>query len=252
MAAKQTSALIPLCHPLPLSSVHVELTPTRARLRHRSARPHDGADRRRDGSAHRRGRRRADGLRHGEGGGQGDGDRRHPPRIQSRGKIGNVSKGGKGRKGGIDRMDASPVACPLAAVPGLSCLLVGASAQSPRDPACGFACSRLQLHDRPQLSARSGRLHRGPRVPRRISLRGHGSQRQIVDPEGQARDRRGAAEPRHQPRLLRRGHHDLEGRALPADLASRNRVRVRREDVRVQERSITGRGLGADARRRRA
>jgi cyclic pyranopterin phosphate synthase len=26
MAAKQTSALIPLCHPLPLSSVHVELT----------------------------------------------------------------------------------------------------------------------------------------------------------------------------------------------------------------------------------
>jgi cyclic pyranopterin phosphate synthase len=28
MAAKQTSALIPLCHPLPLSSVHIELTPT--------------------------------------------------------------------------------------------------------------------------------------------------------------------------------------------------------------------------------
>ena len=28
MAAKQTSALIPLCHPLPLSNVQVELTPT--------------------------------------------------------------------------------------------------------------------------------------------------------------------------------------------------------------------------------
>jgi cyclic pyranopterin phosphate synthase len=28
LAAKQTSALIPLCHPLPLSSVDVELTPT--------------------------------------------------------------------------------------------------------------------------------------------------------------------------------------------------------------------------------
>ena len=28
MAAKQTSALIPLCHPLTLSSVHVDLTPT--------------------------------------------------------------------------------------------------------------------------------------------------------------------------------------------------------------------------------
>jgi cyclic pyranopterin phosphate synthase len=29
MAAKQTSALIPLCHPLPLTLVAVELTPTR-------------------------------------------------------------------------------------------------------------------------------------------------------------------------------------------------------------------------------
>jgi cyclic pyranopterin monophosphate synthase len=28
MAAKQTAALIPLCHPLPLSNVQVELTPT--------------------------------------------------------------------------------------------------------------------------------------------------------------------------------------------------------------------------------
>jgi cyclic pyranopterin phosphate synthase len=28
MAAKQTSSLIPLCHPLPLSNVQVELTPT--------------------------------------------------------------------------------------------------------------------------------------------------------------------------------------------------------------------------------
>ena len=29
LAAKQTSALIPLCHPLPLSSINVELTPAR-------------------------------------------------------------------------------------------------------------------------------------------------------------------------------------------------------------------------------
>ena len=29
MAAKQTSSLIPLCHPLPLSHISVELTPTR-------------------------------------------------------------------------------------------------------------------------------------------------------------------------------------------------------------------------------
>ena len=33
MAAKQTSALIPLCHPLPLTHVSVELTPTRAGYR---------------------------------------------------------------------------------------------------------------------------------------------------------------------------------------------------------------------------
>ncbi len=32
-AAKQTSALIPLCHPLPLDSVNVELTPGRDQIR---------------------------------------------------------------------------------------------------------------------------------------------------------------------------------------------------------------------------
>ena len=32
-AAKQTSALIPLCHPLPLDSIQVELTPGRDRIR---------------------------------------------------------------------------------------------------------------------------------------------------------------------------------------------------------------------------
>lgn len=32
-AAKQTSALIPLCHPLPLDSIHVEITPGRDRIR---------------------------------------------------------------------------------------------------------------------------------------------------------------------------------------------------------------------------
>jgi cyclic pyranopterin phosphate synthase len=33
MAAKQTSALIPLCHPLPLTHVSIELTPTRTGYR---------------------------------------------------------------------------------------------------------------------------------------------------------------------------------------------------------------------------
>ena len=58
MAAKRTADLIPLCHPLPLTHVDVDLTPDRAgyaivaRVRH--GRPH----RRRDGSARRRQRRR--------------------------------------------------------------------------------------------------------------------------------------------------------------------------------------------------
>jgi cyclic pyranopterin monophosphate synthase len=32
MAAKQTSALIPLCHPLPLTSIEVEITPSTSRI----------------------------------------------------------------------------------------------------------------------------------------------------------------------------------------------------------------------------
>ena len=42
MAAKQTSSLIPLCHPLPLTHVSVALTPTRRGYRIRSP-PHAGA-----------------------------------------------------------------------------------------------------------------------------------------------------------------------------------------------------------------
>ena len=68
LGAKQTAALIPLCHPLPLSGIDVTLTMTAERHRHRGARPHDGADRRRDGSADRRRHRRLDRVRHGQGG----------------------------------------------------------------------------------------------------------------------------------------------------------------------------------------
>ena len=62
MAAKKTSELIPLCHPLNLSHVSVDLTPTKTRLRDRIARAHLRQDRRRNGSAHRGRRRRADAL----------------------------------------------------------------------------------------------------------------------------------------------------------------------------------------------
>ena len=79
MAAKQTSSLIPLCHPLPLSHADVQLTPVKGGYEIEAAARTIGADRRRDGGADRGGRRGADHLRHGQGGRQGDGDRRHPP-----------------------------------------------------------------------------------------------------------------------------------------------------------------------------
>ena len=76
MAAKRTSELIPLCHPLPLSHVDVTLTPTSDGYDIEARGADHRADRRRDGGAHRGLRRRAHHLRHGQGGGQGDGDRR--------------------------------------------------------------------------------------------------------------------------------------------------------------------------------
>ena len=51
MAAKRTSELIPLCHPLPLSHVEVELEAARRRGRDRRLGGDDRADRRRDGGA---------------------------------------------------------------------------------------------------------------------------------------------------------------------------------------------------------
>ena len=56
MAAKKTHELIPLCHPLALSKVEVDIAPDAALLRPARARHGEAhrQDRRRDGSAHRR------------------------------------------------------------------------------------------------------------------------------------------------------------------------------------------------------
>ena len=54
MAAKATSSLIPLCHPLPLSHVGVGLRDRRGSGRDRRLGRDDGTDRRRDGGADRR------------------------------------------------------------------------------------------------------------------------------------------------------------------------------------------------------
>ena len=70
MAAKRTHELIPLCHPLNLTKVDVDLEPSRnpgrrARdVRSETHRP----DRRRDGGADRRVGRLPDAVRHAEGG----------------------------------------------------------------------------------------------------------------------------------------------------------------------------------------
>ena len=70
MAAKKTSELIPLCHPLNLSHVSVDLTPTRTGYAIEARVQDFRTDRRRDGSAHRGGGGGADALRHGQGGRQ--------------------------------------------------------------------------------------------------------------------------------------------------------------------------------------
>lgn len=81
MAAKNTSAVIPLCHPLPIAKCSVDFTmlPEECAVEARDRQGH-GADGRRDGSAPFRQRRSLDHLRHVQGTRQGHGNRVHPPR----------------------------------------------------------------------------------------------------------------------------------------------------------------------------
>ena len=81
MAAKRTSDLIPLCHPLALSKVTLDITPGQetARLHRSRHREGDGTDRRRDGSADGGVGGVPDDLRYGQGGRTRHPHRRHPP-----------------------------------------------------------------------------------------------------------------------------------------------------------------------------
>ena len=90
MAAKQTAALIPLCHPLPIATVHVDLKPT--------SRGYDIESRVRT-TAQTGVEMEAltavavaalDHLRHGQGCRQDDGHRRYPRDVQERRPIGNL------------------------------------------------------------------------------------------------------------------------------------------------------------------
>ena len=79
MAAKRTSDLIPLCHPLPLTHVSVRAAGRRVRRDHGRRRDHR-ADGRRDGGADGGLCGGAGAVRHGQGRGRGAGRRGHPPR----------------------------------------------------------------------------------------------------------------------------------------------------------------------------
>ena len=77
MAAKKTPDLVPLCHPLALSGVVVDLDgPRRCRRDHRDG-AYDRSHRRRDGGADCGVGRRVGDRRHGQGRRQGHRDRRH-------------------------------------------------------------------------------------------------------------------------------------------------------------------------------
>ena len=127
MAAKRTSELIPLCHPIALTDVGVEITPDRAvgALRIRATAATIGADGRGDGGPHRGVRGGADRLRHGQGRGPQGGD----PLVRLLEKSG-------GKSGEWHRPDAS-------------------AARQPRRPA--------RPHGRPRSAAAWLMGRRGPR-----------------------------------------------------------------------------------------
>ena len=71
-AAKKTSDLIPLCHPLPLTHVDVSITIVRGGVQAGIDSKHKGGDRRRNGSAHGGRCRGIDAVRYVQGGGEGN------------------------------------------------------------------------------------------------------------------------------------------------------------------------------------
>ena len=92
MAAKRTHGLIPLCHPLPITKVEIDINPEHAlpgflvQATVKVAAP----NRRRDGGADRGVDCVPDHLRHGQGGGARHAHRGHPPLAQKRRQIGRI------------------------------------------------------------------------------------------------------------------------------------------------------------------
>ena len=119
MAAKRTHELIPLCHPLALTKVAVDLEPDAdlpgvARAGDRQG---HGPDRRRDGGADRRLGRLPHRLRHGQGGRPRHADRGHPPRREARRQVRRLRRRADGGRDASAR-PMLPVAEALRAHPG--------------------------------------------------------------------------------------------------------------------------------------
>ena len=92
MAAKRTPDLVPLCHPLAISGVTVDLVVADDAVEITATVRTDRPDRRRDGGADRRVGRRADRRGHGQGGRQGRGDHRRARESKTGGKSGDWSR----------------------------------------------------------------------------------------------------------------------------------------------------------------
>ena len=90
MGAKKTSELVPLCHPLMLTKVSIELELERALHRNNT---HHRANRRRDGGVDCRAGDAADHLRYVQGRGPGNGNAGHTACPQVRGQIRRVEPG---------------------------------------------------------------------------------------------------------------------------------------------------------------
>ena len=96
MAAKRTHGLIPLCHPLPITKVTIDIDPEHALpgFLVRATVKVTGADRRRDGGAVRSLDRVSDHLRHGQGGRARHAHRGRSPVGKDRRQIRRLARGG--------------------------------------------------------------------------------------------------------------------------------------------------------------
>ena len=141
MAAKSTHELIPLCHPLPITKVEVDIAPDDGSSRPPGARHRQGhrPDRRRDGGADRGLGRLPHDLRHGQGG-----RARHAHRgirlvEKSGGKSGHYrAAGGLSRGAALGRGGARPRARQAEPLPREDVPLVArtAACSPPTSPRC--------------------------------------------------------------------------------------------------------------------